>query len=74
MSRRFELVELVLEKCSNRLQSVIAVGKDKLWHLFMAEIGPAGRKGLGGWTAHSQVAHAVSQSPAGPYKRKALVA
>eukprot|EP01051_Picozoa_sp_SAG22_P013174 SAG22_NODE_1449_length_4399_cov_6.411860_1_plen_353_part_00 len=49
-------------------------GKDKLWHLFMAEIGPAGRKGLGGWTSHSQVAHAVAQSPAGPYKRFGLVA
>ena len=49
------------------------LGKDKMWHLFMAEIGPAGRKGLGGWTSHSQVAHAVSQDPAGPYKRQALV-
>jgi hypothetical protein len=50
------------------------LGKDKQWHLFMAEIGPAGRKGLGGWQAHSQLAHAVAKSPAGPYKRKALVA
>jgi hypothetical protein len=50
------------------------LGKDKMYHLFMAEIGPAGRKGLGGWTANSQVAHAVSATPGGPYKRKALVA
>eukprot|EP01043_Picozoa_sp_COSAG02_P051257 COSAG02_NODE_5373_length_4390_cov_3.127709_2_plen_494_part_00 len=50
------------------------LGKDRQWHLFMAEIGPSGRKGLGGWQSHSQVAHAVSDSPAGPYKRKALVA
>ena len=48
--------------------------KDGKYHLFMAEIGPAGRKGLGGWTSHSQVAHAVSDTPEGPYKRKTLVA
>eukprot|EP01050_Picozoa_sp_SAG11_P029242 SAG11_NODE_8154_length_1054_cov_1.457592_1_plen_318_part_10 len=50
------------------------LGRDQQWHLFMAEIGPAGRLGLGGWQSHSQIAHAVSSSPAGPYKRKSLVA
>ena len=35
---------------------------------------PSGRKGLGGWRSYSQVAHAVSQHPDGPYTRKALVA
>jgi hypothetical protein len=53
-------------------------GEDKMWHLYMAEIAcPAGstdtRCGLGGWTSSSQVAHAVSQSPSGPYKRQELV-
>jgi len=53
-------------------------GKDELWHLYMAEIACAQgstekRCGLGGWGSNSQVAHAVSQSPAGPYKRQELV-
>jgi len=55
------------------------LGSDKQYHLFMAEIActpdsKGSRCGLGGWGSHSQVAHAVSQHPAGPYKRKALVA
>eukprot|EP00729_Bicosta_minor_P009536 gene9536-33631_t len=50
------------------------LGKDNQWHLFMAEIGPSGRKGLGGWQSHSQIAHAVSANPDGPYTRKSLVA
>merc|ERR1712070_1063897 len=49
------------------------LGTDKKWHLFVAEIGPAGRRGLSGWTSHSQVAHAVSDLPEGPYLRKSLV-
>ena len=31
------------------------LGSDGQWHLFMAEIGPEGRQGLGGWGSHSQV-------------------
>ena len=50
------------------------LGKDGQYHLFMAEIGPAGRKGLGGWQRGSQIAHAVSARPDGPYKRQGLVA
>ena len=50
------------------------MGKDGLYHLFMAEIGPSGRKGLGGWQGASQIAHAVSARPDGPYTRKGLVA
>ena len=53
-------------------------GTDGTWNLFMAEIacGKKGdaRCGLGGWGSYSQVAHAVSQSPAGPFKRVGLVA
>ena len=53
-------------------------GTDGTWNLFMAEIACAkksdARCGLGGWGSHSQVAHAVSQSPAGPFKRVGLVA
>eukprot|EP00937_MAST-01D_sp_MAST-1D-sp2_P001203 g1203.t1 len=54
------------------------LGSDKKWHLFMAEIACASasgtRCGLGGWGSHSQVAHAVSDAPAGPYQRVELVA
>ena len=53
-------------------------GSDGKWHLFMAEIACSNkgesRCGLGGWGSHSQVAHAVSDAPAGPYARVALVA
>jgi len=45
---------------------------DDKWHLYMAEIAcakgsSATRCGLGGWGSNSQVAHAVADSPAGPY-------
>lgn len=60
------------------------LGADGKWHLFMAEIAcAAGEKdaekdstrcGLGGWSTHSQVAHAVADRPGGPYARAALVA
>ena len=54
------------------------LGSDKKWHLFMAEIAcpinsPKTRCGLGGWQSNSQVAHAVSDSPAGPYTHINLV-
>jgi hypothetical protein len=54
------------------------LGSDGQWHLYMAEIAcdsedSGARCGLGGWNTHSQVAHAVSASPEGPYERKELV-
>lgn len=53
------------------------LGSDGQWHLYMAEIAcdskdSGTRCGLGGWGSHSQVAHAVSKAPEGPYVRKEL--
>lgn len=48
---------------------------DGQYHLFMAEINcnnGSSPCGLSNWGSHSQVAHAVSQHPAGPYIRKHL--
>ena len=55
------------------------LGSDKKWHLFMAEIACSpgstdSRCGLGGWGSNSQVAHAVSDAPEGPYERVGLAA
>jgi len=53
------------------------LGSDGQWHLYMAEIAcnsedTGTRCGLGNWVSHSQVAHAVSQAPEGPYVRQSL--
>lgn len=51
-------------------------GRDRRWHLFVAELAckdeSRKRCGLGSWTTHSQVAHAVSDAPEGPYRRRSL--
>ncbi len=39
----------------------------KQWHLFVTEI--AGHCGMATWSRMSQAAHAVSNTPAGPYRR-----
>lgn len=54
------------------------LGSDDLWHLYVAEIAcnsedTGVRCGLGGWQSYSQVAHAVSKNPDGPYTRRELI-
>ena len=43
---------------------------DSLYHLFVTEIVGTGC-GLGAWSSHSTVTHAVSATAAGPYKKRA---
>merc|ERR1719265_2942512 len=53
------------------------LGTDGQWHLYVAEIAceneTDSRCGLGGWNVRSQVAHAVSKAPEGPYTRRELL-
>lgn len=54
------------------------LGSDGQWHLYVAEIAcnssdTGSRCGLNGWQTYSQVAHAISDSPDGPYVRQELV-
>lgn len=52
--------------------SVIHDSDTGIYHMFVAEMSQG--CGLNSWTSNSQIAHATSASPEGPYTRRGLVA